>query len=42
MRRLHSFMVAFCAKVIEESRWGDIKIIYSGYNVAGEGEHKIL
>lgn len=42
MRRLHNFLVLHLAYVMENQIWGDVEIVYSGYNVEGEGEHKIM
>lgn len=42
MRRLHSFLTLHLASVVENNTWGDVEIVYSGYNVEGEGEHKII
>nr|SZF06467.1 5'-3' exoribonuclease 1 [Psoroptes ovis] len=43
MDKLHSFMLNFIAKKIQNyQEWQEIEIIYSGYDVPGEGEHKIM
>ncbi|TNJ30086.1 5'-3' exoribonuclease 2 [Giardia muris] len=44
MDRLHSFMILFLTKCVEERRpgWGHCEVVFSGWDVCGEGEHKIL
>jgi 5'-3' exoribonuclease 1 len=43
MTRLHSQLKYFISKKItEDSSWGDIEVILSGHDIAGEGEHKIM
>lgn len=42
MARLSSHLQYFVNKKIsEDSEWKDVKVILSGHDVPGEGEHKI-
>ncbi|XP_017488381.1 PREDICTED: 5'-3' exoribonuclease 1-like [Rhagoletis zephyria] len=43
MGKLHDYMVAFLKqKVQANASWREVEVIYSGYDVPGEGEHKIM
>ena len=43
MRRLHNFLVLYFTEVVDKNIWGEnVHIVYSPYNVPGEGEHKIV
>ncbi|KAI2798804.1 5'-3' exoribonuclease 1 [Blomia tropicalis] len=43
MHKLHDHMVQFLRQKVQHNQsWRDCEIIYSGYDVPGEGEHKIM
>lgn len=43
MHNLHKFMVQFLNdRVQNNNAWKNVEVLYSGYDVPGEGEHKIM
>lgn len=43
MVRLHDHLAFFVRhKLATDPEWQKLRVVYSGYNVPGEGEHKIM
>jgi 5'-3' exoribonuclease 1 len=43
MARLHDHLRFFVrSKMSNDPAWQKLKVVYSGYSVPGEGEHKIM
>lgn len=43
MVRLHEHLKFFVRhKMATDARWQGLRVVYSGYDVPGEGEHKIM